>query len=319
MNRVTVAIMVLFLGAAVLLMASRAGLPRAEGRDVSPGLSGDDPCVPGSCAIFAIRRGEKVFFGNNEDWSDPKTIYWVEPSRPGRYGSVYLGFNPYNPQGGVNEKGLAFDYNALPKSPMKSHRELPRRPGPLANLMMQQAATVEEAVQFLRRYDWGGGLAWQMLLADATGDAVVVSAGPEGELAFTRKSPGDGSLVSTNFNRANSDNRLGGYPCPRYEKAVETLGHIQGESELTVEALRCVVAAVHVQGPGINTLYSNLVDLRRGIVYLYYWHQYGEVVTLDVGKELAQATKPTPLRNLFSRSTVAQAENERRNYAGKNH
>lgn len=283
---------------------------RLTGESERP-ICGDDPCVPGSCTIFAIRQGDKVFFGNNEDWSDPKTIYWVEPQREGRYGSVYFGFNRYNPQGGINEKGLAFDFNALPKSPMKSHRELPPRPGPLANLMMQEAATVEEAIAFLRRYDWGGALAWQMLLADATGDAVVVSAGPEGELAFTRKSPGDGFLVSTNFNRANPENRLGSYPCPRYEKATEMLGRIRSESDLTVEALRSVVDAVHVQGPGINTLYSNIMDLRRGIIYLYYRHQYGEVVTLDVVKEIARMPKPTRLRDLFSRETVEQAEKER--------
>ncbi len=309
----------LVVSVAVLFAAVRTRSREARACEGGSCVSGDDPCVPGSCTIFAIRRGEKVFFGNNEDWSDPKTIYWVEPSRPGQYGSVYLGFNAYSPQGGINEKGLAFDYNALPKSPMKSHRELPRRPGPLANLMMQQAATVEEAIEFLRRYDWGGGLAWQMLIADATGDVVVVSAGSDGELALTRKPAEDGFLVSTNFNRANPDNRLGSYPCPRYEKAAAMLGRLQGESDLTVEALRSIVEAVHVQGPGINTLYSNLMDLRRGIIYLYYWHQYGEVVTLDVAKELAKAAKPTPLRDLFSRSTVEQAERERRNYAGKGH
>jgi hypothetical protein len=315
----TVVVIGLLIGVTLLLPVMRAPSPCAWGRDADPWLSGDDPCVPGSCTIFAVRRGEKVFFGNNEDWSDPKTIYWVEPSRPGQYGSVYLGFNAYNPQGGINEKGLTFDYNALPKSPMQSHRELPRRPGPLANLILQQAATAEEAIKILRRYDWGGGLAWQMLLADATGDAVVVGAGRDGELAFTRKPPGDGFLVSTNFNRANPDNRLGGYPCPRYEKATEMLGRIQGESDLTVEALRSIVDAVHVQGPGINTLYSNVMDLRRGIVYLYYWHQYGEVVALDVAREIAKVSKPTPLRDLFSPQTVEQAERERREYGGKNH
>jgi hypothetical protein len=286
------------------------------GKSCSP-VCGDDPCVPGSCTIFAVRRGDKVFFGNNEDWSDPKTIYWAEPSQQGRYGAVYFGFNHYNPQGGINEKGLAFDYNALPKSPMKSHRELPPRPGPLANMIMQEAATVEEAIAILRRYDWGGGLAWQMLLADATGDAAVVSAGRDGELAFTRKSPGDGFLVSTNFNRANPSNRLGSYPCPRYERAAEMLGRIQSDSDLTVEALRSIVDAVHVQGPGINTLYSNIMDLRRGVIYLYYWHQYGEVVTLDVAREIAGTAKPTRLRSLFSRETVGRAESELREYLRK--
>ena len=115
------------------------------------------------------------------------------------------------------------------------------------------------------------------------------------------------------------DWRLTTTPCPRYEKATQMLGHLQGESDLTVETLRSVVDAVHVQGPGINTLCSNLVDLRRGIIYLYYWHQYGEVATLDVAKELAKASKPTPLRDLFSHPTVERAESERRNYAGRSH
>ncbi len=323
MNRKLVVVMIVgtsvLIGGTVLFAAVRTLSRQERACEARSYVSGDDPCVPGSCTIFAIRRGEKVFFGNNEDWSDPKTIYWVEPSAKGQYGSVYFGFNHYNPQGGINEKGLAFDYNALPRSPMKSQRDRPRRPGPLINLVMQQAATAEEALAILQRYDWGGALAWQMLLADATGDAVVVSAGPEGELAFTRKSSGDGFLVSTNFNRANPDNRLGSYPCPRYEKAVEMLGRIQSESDLTVEALRAVVDAVHVQGPGISTLYSNVMDLRRGIIYLYYWHQYGEVVTLDVAREIAKASKPKPLRDLFSLETRRQADEERQQYSGKNH
>jgi len=198
MNRrlsgIRVVVASLLVSAIGVLPGAHARPPQTGEQGTYPCVSGDDPCVPGSCTIFAVRRGDKVFFGNNEDWSDPKTIYWVEPAAQGQYGSVYLGFNRYNPQGGINEKGLAFDYNALPRSAMKSHRELPRRPGPLANIIMQQAATVEEAMAILRRYDWGGALAWQTLLADATGDAVVVSAGPEGELAFTRKLSGDGSL-----------------------------------------------------------------------------------------------------------------------------
>jgi len=160
----------------------------------------------------------------------------------------------------------------------------------------------------------GGSLAWQVFLADATGDAAVVSAGVDGELAFTRKPAGDGFLVSTNFNRANPDNRLGSYPCPRYEKATEMLGRLQGDNDRRVEALRDIVAAVHVEGPEINTLYSNIMDLRRGVVYLYYWHQYGEVVTLDVRQEIAKAPEPTPLRRLFSPETVKRGDEERRGY-----
>ena len=112
----------------VLFAAVWVGSRAAQACEADLCVSGDDPCVPGSCTIFAVRRGDKVFFGNNENWSDLTTIYWVEPSRPGHCGSVYLGFNAYNPQGGINEKGLAFDYNALPPL-RKGHPDAGPPPG----------------------------------------------------------------------------------------------------------------------------------------------------------------------------------------------
>ncbi len=147
----------------------------------------------------------------------------------------------------------------------------------------------------------------------------IVTAGWQVAGQKTRSILDKGNAFGEVIYRANPDNRLGSYPCLRDEKATEMLSRLQGESDLTIAALRSIVDAVHMQGPGINTLYSNLMDLRWGIVYLYYWHQYGEMVTLDVAKELAEATKPTPLRDLFARATVEQAESERRNYAGRSH
>ena len=72
--------------------------------------------VPGSCTIFAASFGNTVLYGNNEDYNIPNTYYWVNPSGGGTYGGVYVGFDNLSPQGGINEKGLAFDYNALPKA-----------------------------------------------------------------------------------------------------------------------------------------------------------------------------------------------------------
>jgi len=82
-------------------------------------------------------------------------------------------------------------------------------------------------------YDWGtlysGKFAGQYHLADATGDAVVIGFGSDGELAFTRKAKGDGHLVSTNFNRAFPENRYVPYPCPRFARASEMLERINKE------------------------------------------------------------------------------------------
>lgn len=66
---------------------------------------------------------------------------------------------------------------------------------------------------------------FQVHLADATGDAVVISAGKDGELAFTRKQKGDKYLISTNFNVANPENCYN-YPCWRYDIGAEMMDEI---------------------------------------------------------------------------------------------
>jgi hypothetical protein len=252
--------------------------------------------------------GSTVLFGNNEDWFTPHHRYWAEPSREGRYGVWYLGDNDLHLQGAVNEKGLALDGNGLPEAPLNPHPERSLAQDGILTTMMREAATVEEAVVIAETYNWGSYLAGQVLLADSTGDAVVISAGADGELAFTRKPPGDGFLASTNFNRANPKNRYGSYPGWRYETAIEMLDQIQGEADLTVDTFRSILDATHQEGLDSPTIYSNVIDLRHGMIYLYYGHQYDEVVTLDVAEEIASASMPTRIRDLFSQETRERAE-----------
>lgn len=83
-----------------------------------------DP-VPGSCTIFSASDSHSVLFGNNEDYNNSNTFYWTEPAASGNYGAVYVGFENYSYQGGINEKGLCFDANALPDSPINPHAATP--------------------------------------------------------------------------------------------------------------------------------------------------------------------------------------------------
>jgi len=275
--------------------------------------------IPGSCTIFTASYGQKVLFGNNEDYNNPKTYYWIEPHSEENYGGVYFGFEYFSLQGGINEKGLSFDANALPESPLNLHPELPSPPSEwVAQTIMKKAATVEEAIEIAGRYkreNWGMPLKYQIILADAKGDAVVISAGLDGELAFTRKKQGNGYLVSTNFNRANPENAYS-YPCVRYGKAVEFLEKIEDENDLTVDYFKSILDAVHSEGASNNTLYSNIFDLRNGIIYLYHWHQFDEVVTLDVAEQIASGTlgRGRRISDLFSKETVDKALAEYRGY-----
>ncbi|MFX0149691.1 MAG: carcinine hydrolase/isopenicillin-N N-acyltransferase family protein [Candidatus Hodarchaeota archaeon] len=251
-----------------------------------------------ACTIFTASYGNTVFFGNNEDWTNPNTYIWFELSEDNQNGGVYLGFNDFYSQGGMNEKGLCFDANALPKLSLNPHPELPYSEGWIVRFLMKICANVTEVIDVASKYNWGTSMAYQVQFADATGDAVVISAGTDGELNFTRKIEGDGYLVSTNFNLANPDN--GWSPCWRYNKAMEMLDAINHEDNLTVEYFRDILKAVHQEGT-YATKYSNIFDPKNRDIYIYKNSNFNEVVVLNLDEELAKGdTGYTKLDDLFA-------------------
>ena len=253
------------------------------------------------CSVFTISKGDQVFFGGNDDYINLDSYYWVDPGNGKRYGVIWVGTKD-NVQQGVNEKGLAYDANGLPRIDVNPHMERPAVIGdytvyPLR--IMRECATVEEVIDWVNTHRWHSYMHDQMQFADATGDAVIISAGVDGEVAFTRKPKGDGYLVSTNFNVANPSNGYG-YPCTRYETATELLQSLLDlERELTVVDAADVLDAVHEEGASSWTIESMVADLPNGIVYLYYFHQFDKPVVLNVAEELANPRVGGSLSRLF--------------------
>ena len=108
-----------------------------------------------ACTIFTITDKETILFGNNEDYTNPNTYYWIDPPNNGSYGGVYFGFDNFWPQGGVNEKGLAFDINALDQTPMNTHPELPPFNDYEGYVILRNCASVEEAIELVKNFNWG--------------------------------------------------------------------------------------------------------------------------------------------------------------------
>ena len=304
-RRISRVIILMIIAAALLILISNTGKQKRSGEKL----------IPGSCTIFCVSHGNSVFMGNNEDWKNPLTYYWIKPAGDGEYGVLYFGFDDFGPQGGVNEKGLAFDGNALPYIRINSHPDRFQASEAIVNnIIMRKCATVDEAIRLVSSYDWGhlysGKFAGQYLLADATGDAAVIGFGSDGELVFTRKNKGNGYLVSTNFNRAYPQNRYGAYPCRRYNTACNMLGTVNEENDLTKDFLASVLNAVHEEGGRINTLYSNIYDLKNGVVYLYFWHNYDYVCKLDVAETIKSKQPPKRIKDLFPQDITDKAPKE---------
>lgn len=259
-----------------------------------------------SCSVFAVKQWDTVYLGNNEDYPYAESCYWVDPGDGGEYDVLYYGLDDLRPRGGVNAEGLCYDATGLPDALLNRHFDRTPLKIHFPVLALRYCATVEEVIALAQTYDWGRHMRYQALFADATGGAVVISPGPDGELAFTRKSEGNAYLIATNFNRA--DRNRGNYPCERYEQAVVMLEKTKTGTDLTVELCRDVLAAVDQNESGAYTLYSTIIDPVEGLVYVYYLRQFHRGTVLDVAELLETGEAVYSMRALFPVSLVARAE-----------
>ena len=75
-----------------------------------------------ACTIFVLTDRDQVLFGNNEDWSNPKTKRWFIPNTE-HCGCIFVGFGNGWGQGGTNPQGAAFDWVAGFKEEWKRDRK----------------------------------------------------------------------------------------------------------------------------------------------------------------------------------------------------
>ncbi len=51
--------------------------------------------ISSACTIFTVSDNVTVYFGNNEDYSDPNTYYWADIPEDGKYDGIYFGFDNF--------------------------------------------------------------------------------------------------------------------------------------------------------------------------------------------------------------------------------
>ena len=247
-----------------------------------------------ACTFFMKTQDGQTFAGNSEDYYEADTCAVFLPPEKGKYGRVYFGWTHVWMQGGVNDQGLAYDIMALwPKEHVKPPAGRKRVPGRLGLIrkIMEECATVEEALKLVNTHvnPLSGGA--NLMLADATGDSAIV----EGYTVYRRK----GSYqICTNFRWAKA--AKSGWRCRRY-KAAEA---ILKDSPATVDACRRVLKAVHEPlKKDRGTLYSNIYDLKNQRIYLYLMHDFTRVHVIDMKKALAKGPRVVRLSEYFPGNT----------------
>jgi len=244
------------------------------------------------CTIFYISKDGYVLAGNNEDWKDPKTIYYIYAPSLSINGWIKFGFAGGFPQGGMNEHGLFWDatgcaYLAMPVS--EKNKE--KYNGPIMKKIMEECATIEDAKGILEKYYCEDQYRAQYLIGDSTGSSMIV----EGDNILMKT--GD-CQVLTNFYQSHPE--LGGYPCWRYERATSMLKEAESVSPYLIGA---VLSATHQEGM-YPSQYSNIYDLRNRYIYLFYFHNYEEFLTIDLIKEMNNGSQRHDLPEIFSNIKV---------------
>jgi hypothetical protein len=255
------------------------------------------PALP--CTAFLVCGDGEVLMGNNEDFWNPEVRIWFVPAKEGRFGRAYLGYDNLYPQGGMNEKGLAFDGFATGRTPLRKQEGKEVFGGQLLDEVMATCATVEDVVEMLAHYDLSMLEHAMLMYSDKSGDSVII----EGD-EFLRK---EGSFqVVTNFYQSRQENDHA--RCPRFNVAV---GKLEAAKEVSIARCRRVLAATAQEGAA-PTQYSNVFDLKKGLIYLYHFHNFQEVVVFDLRMELKKGEHVLEIADLFPETFAYRSYLERR-------
>ncbi len=219
----------------------------------------------------------------NEDDYTPFSRIWFNPATKDRYGSVCFGQNDLQAQAAVNEYGLFFDFTQQSIDPARYNIKNPYQ-GDLFMTILGQCKTVKEALAFLKMHHYAN--ASQALLADAQGNSVIINAGAQVEKQGNYQ-------INTNFNV--SDLKTGNYSCQRYDIANQMLSKA---TDLSVPFFEDLLSRVHQEG-NLSTQYSIISDLKRGLIHVYNFHDYGNSYLIDLKKELKKGYRLQKIAQLF--------------------
>ena len=253
-----------------------------------------------ACTGFYITRGNKIYAGNNEDSHNPRTKMWIMPGENGSYGRIFFGYDDYNPQGGINEKGLFFDgFATEPKKVLKSlgKPHYDKIYDNFQNEILSTCATVDEVIAFVRHYNLNFLENAMFFFGDAKGESIII----EGDSILRKK--GDFQIV-TNFYQSQTTN----ITCDRYKTVYRMLTNAENVS--SIDRCRDILNATHADNA---TLYSQVYDIKDLIIYIYNFHNFNDCVKIDLKDALKRGKQYYDLPSLFPKSHTFESFEKRYN------
>jgi tetratricopeptide (TPR) repeat protein len=253
-----------------------------------------------ACTIIYASDGRPALAGSNEDWTYHLNDVWFLPPEKGKFGRVYFGLNFNNgdhmPQGGMNDQGLFYDGASAESVIVPRDSSIVPFEGDLIQKAMEECSTVEEVLKLYERYHMSVGDG-QLLIGDRFGNSAIM----EATGSIIRKK-GEYQIVTNFFqSRIKPENITD----TRHRMAKEIF---EKSENISVDLFRQILNATHWEeysGSMTVTLYSYICDLKKGDIYIYHFHNFEDVVKINLRDELKKGERYLSILSLFPYETYA--------------
>lgn len=245
------------------------------------------------CTAFYASQNGSAFFGYNCDFYvseefSSNIIARFSPPAPGKYG--WFCIQEQDHVGiitGMNDQGLCYSPLSAPPLPVTNTLDNPVYQGILMQKVLEECATVDEALSLINQYYYPILTITQLLIADRWGNSVIL----EGDTIIRKQGY---HQVVTNFRQSNPS--LGGFPCQRYNKADSML---RNTYQPTLDISRIILKAVHQEGY-ILTCFSIIYNVHKNWIYLYLKSNFEKMIMFDLNQELAVGEHDYHIASLFA-------------------
>jgi penicillin V acylase-like amidase (Ntn superfamily) len=250
-----------------------------------------------ACTIVsAVGADGQVWNANNEDGAVGVGEFINVFPKTGNAKYGYYTFSHFSPkfgeggnlQGGMNEAGLTFDFNAIKwveNFNPKSKKVFPQGDEAMLPYILATMDSVQQVINFFKIYWFQNGFRGaQMHVADRHGQFAIISAS-----GIQLMGKGQ-SLVSTNFDICGKED---GSTCQRYAKATSVLATDKAN-------LATMMAICKETAQGEGTLYSNVQNLTTGDVWFFSKYDPNTTIKINIKKLLLKGRKSYAFNDLKS-------------------